>query len=247
MGPGGGGGFGGVGGVNLGSSAMAAIRAKQDAAAALGQKAAAQKAAMTKYNPYQAKSYQPQATPQAAPRPGWDPAHPFGNSGADPYEGIRNRAVQDAGNMQSQNIDAITRRYAAMGNLNSGSYVKALQEAGRQAAQQGQDQVANINLAEQQGALPYAQLEQERANQAQQERQFGAQYGLSQAQLSEQSRQFGKELPLKAQQLDLEANQQHLDELANIMNRDLAEEQMSRSGGLLGGGGFLGLGVGGKK
>ena len=55
---------------------------------------------------------------------GFNAANPFGTAGSqDPYQGMRNQATQNAGNAQSQNMDRISRRYAAMGNLNSGAYV----------------------------------------------------------------------------------------------------------------------------
>lgn len=158
----------------------------------------------------------------------FDAANPFGQGG-DPYQGLRNKAQQDAGNAQSQNLDAMTRRFAAMGNLNSGAYVQAQQNAGREASQQAQDQTTAINMGEQQAAIPYAQMKQ-------QEDQFGRQLG-------QQKEQFEKELPMKQRQLDLEASQQGLDSAANATNAELAKYQEKHSGGLLGGGGFLGTGL----
>lgn len=160
----------------------------------------------------------------------FDPANPFASKtggGGDPYEYMRQRATQDANNSQAGALDAMTRKMAAQGNLNSGSYIKGIEELNRQAQQQGQDARGKIDLAETQGALPYAQM------------------GLQREQMGQQESQFAREMPLKSRQLDLEANQQALDAHANDINQALGEWQNSHSGGLLGGGGFLGLGMGG--
>lgn len=164
----------------------------------------------------------------------FDAANPFGQGG-DPYEGMRNKAVQNAGNAQSQNMDAITRRYAAMGNLNSGSYAQAQTDANRNAQQDSQDQISNINLAEQQGSLPYAQMKQQQG-------QFEAGQGQQASQFAQSLAQSGE---LGNRQLDIQQNQQAMDQATNALNYSLAGYQQTHSGGLLGGGGFLGMGMGG--
>lgn len=161
------------------------------------------------------------------------PTNPFPqNPGA--YQGMRNQAQQDAGNEQTQNLDAITRRFAAMGNMNSGAYVQAQQNAGRDAATQAQDQIGKINMQEQnvadQGLLQHNQLQE-------QNNEFMQGQGQQEA-------QFENELPLKSRQLDLEANQQGMDQAANAFNEQLAGFQANHSGGMFGQGGFLGLGNG---
>lgn len=164
----------------------------------------------------------------------YDPAKPFEaqtGKGGSPYDAVRQKATKDAGNQEAQGLDAITRRFAAMGNLNSGSYVKAQEELSRQAQERNQDAQGKIDMAEVQGALPYAEMEQK-------ESQFGRQLG-------QQESQFGRELPLKQRQLDLEASQQALDAHANDLNYELGQYQSQHSGGLFGGGGFLGIGGGG--
>lgn len=162
----------------------------------------------------------------------YDPGNPYKDKvgNGSPYDYLRNKATQEAGNSQAQAQDAITRRAAAMGNLNSGSYIKAQEELGRQAQDQAQNARGQIDVAEVQGALPYRQMEQQ---QSQFEKQLG-----------QQESQFSREMPLKQRQLDLEERQQNLDAHANDLNYQLGQYQSQHSGGLFGGGGALGLGLG---
>lgn len=162
-------------------------------------------------------------------------ANPFNTpSGQDPYQGAKNQAVQTAGNAQSQNMDAISRRFAAMGNLNSGAYVQAQTDANRGAQQDAQNQISNINVAEQQGAVPYAQIQSQEGMQGQ---QLGQQQGQYEQSLGEQQTEFNKNYQLAQ-------NQQAMDSAANALNGSLSQWQQQHSGGLLGSGGFLGLGIG---
>lgn len=187
----------------------------------------------------------------------YDPAKPYANKmdpqgSGSPYDYLRNKATQDAGNQQAQGLDAITRRYAAMGNLNSGAYTKAIEDNSRTAANASQNAQGQIDMAENAQALPYAQLAQQgsqfsqslsaQLSEAEKTRgQQESQYGRT---LGEQQSEFGQEMPLKQQQLDLEARQQNIDKEANNINERLGTYQAHHSGGLLGGGGFLGSGLG---
>lgn len=162
---------------------------------------------------------------------GFNAANPFGGpAGADPYNALRNQATEQAGNDQAQGLDAIQRRFAAMGQLNSGANIKAQEELNRQSTDAKQNAIGNINVAEQQQALPYAQLQQ-------QGQEFGSSQDLAQQQLGEQSNEFGANLQLGQ-------NQQDLDTAANNINASLGAFQANHSGGLFGGGGILGFGIG---
>ena len=111
---------------------------------------------------------------------------------------------------------------------------QALTDANRNAQQDAQNQTSNINVAEQQGAVPYAQIQSQEKQQAAQLGQQAGQFGQS---LAEQQSEFGKNYQLAQ-------NQQAMDAQANQMNSELAAFQANHSGGLFGGGGFLGLGNG---
>lgn len=163
----------------------------------------------------------------------YNPADAAGLNGRNPYDAARKNAVDTAQGAGQNSMDAITRRYAAMGNLNSGSYAKQVENVGRDTQQAQQDAVGKVDMGEIQNAMPFQM----------QERQFGQQ----DKQLAQQESQFQRELPLKQRSLDLEASQQGLDAKANEINANLAGKQLERSGGLFGGGGFLGTGIGGGK
>ncbi len=169
----------------------------------------------------------------------YDPANPAG-VGNDPYAAQKNKAVQTAQAAGSNGMDAITRRYAAMGGLNSGSYAQATADNARKTQQDQEGAVGDINAQEVQNSLPFKQ--QEIQNQFQ-GGQADKQLGFQQSQLAQQESQFGRTLPLQSRQLDLEASQQHLDHEANMINQELGQYQNAHSGGLFGGGGFLGLGI----
>lgn len=171
----------------------------------------------------------------------YDPANPYKDQqgSASPYDYLRNKATQDAGNQQAQGLDSLTRRFASMGNLNSGAYTKAIEDNSRTAATNAQNAQGQVDLAENAQALPYAQM-------AQQGSQFGQSLAEQQAARNQQGSQFSQELPLKSRQLDLEASQQGMDEAANQFNERMGTYQANHSGGMFGQGGFLGMGNNGQ-
>lgn len=161
----------------------------------------------------------------------YDPANPNGTpAGQSPYDALRKKAIDDGGNATSQGMDAITRRYAAMGNINSGAYTKAQEDVTRDANKTTQDSLANIGIAEQQQALPQAQFQEAKSE-----------YGQN---LAEQKSEFSQSNQNQTRALDLQQKQQQLDQATNDLNAGFAKYQQSHSGGLLGGGGFLGTGIG---
>ena len=133
-------------------------------------------------------------TPQSG---GYNFANPY--QGADPYAEQRKIATDAAQGAGAQGLDAITRRYAAMGNLNSGSYTQALADNSRNTQAATEQAVSGLNAQQNQ--------------QAQQESQFGRQIG-------EQESQY-------ARGLDLGQNQQLMDQWANQVNAQTAAKQSS--------------------
>lgn len=162
-------------------------------------------------------------------------ADPNQLSGQDPYNQIKQQAVNSAQAAGQQGLDAITRRYAAMGNLNSGSYANAEAQNSRDTQSATENALGNIGLGEQAQNIQQNQFGQQLGQQ-------GSEFGQ---QLGQQASQFAQTLPLQQQSLDLEAKQQGLDAQANDINASLGQQQLSRTGGLFGGGGFLGTGIGG--
>lgn len=186
-------------------------------------------------------TYVPSGGVGGAPEPtsGYSQANPFQNraGGSSPFDYLRKQATDNAGNQEAQGLDALTRRFAAMGSLNSGANIKATEDNTRTATANAENAKGQIDMAENAQALPYAQM-------AQQNQQFGRSLGETQAARQQQSNQFGQEIPLKQRQLDLESSQQDMDREANAFNERMGQFQANHSGGMFGQSGFLGLGLG---
>lgn len=176
----------------------------------------------------------------------YDPNNPY--QGADPYATQRTQATNAAQGAGQQSMDAISRRYAAMGNLNSGSYTSALQDAGDQTQKATEGAISGINSQENAANIQNQQFQQAQGQQAgefgQQLAQQGSQFGQSQNQQlgefqgsqAQQASQFGTSSELQQQSLNNDA-------AANAINASLGQYQQQHSGGLLGGGGMLGTGL----
>lgn len=181
----------------------------------------------------------------------YDPQNPTGSTGS-PYDTLRSRAVQQNSVQRNQGLEALQRRYAAMGNLNSGSNIEQINNLNRQSGEDLQNELGQINLGEQEGANQRNfQREMQQGGQAFQakqadiQRQFqGEQAGL---QRGLQEKLANMENATKARQLDLEFQNSDLERQAMLFNQDMAGWQREHSGGLLGGGGFLGTGLGGSQ
>lgn len=167
--------------------------------------------------------------------------------GRNQFDVARERAAQRSSADAQATTGAIQRRFASMGGLNSGASIKAQQIAQQQAQAQREDAIAGVDAAQQQYAEQLAESERGRAFQASQsglDRGFqGEQNALARAlqarQLDMQGTQFDKQFDLQGRQFDFQKDE-------SAFNRRLAKYQAGRSGGLLGGGGFLGTGIGAK-
>jgi len=164
--------------------------------------------------------------------------------GQDPFNYQRNIASQRASGQQQANFDALQRRFANNGGMNSGAAIQAEQNANRDVQQNLENTQGNIGFEQSRESIPFQLQSQNQAFQGQQaelsreqqKEEFGKQLG-------QQESPFGQELPLRQRALDLEAKQQGLDEQAMNFNEGLAQWQQAHSGGLFGAGGFAGLGL----
>lgn len=178
----------------------------------------------------------------------YDPNNPTGSSGS-PYDTLRSRARQQSDVAKNQGLEALQRRYAAMGNLNSGSYIAQQNQLNQKADEDLQNRLGDIGLSEQEGA---------NQRNFQREMTQGAQaFQSKQAELARdfQAGQADKEMALKRElsknelqqtmrKLDLEFQNSELERQAMQANMDMNNWQKQHSGGLLGAGGFLGTGIG---
>lgn len=175
---------------------------------------------------------------------------------ANPFERQREQAVQRAGATAQASGDAIKRRFAAMGGMNSGAAVKAEQIARDTANQQKEDAIAGVNAAESQDMAQKQEMQANRdfqSNEAKLGRDFQSteaqkgrdfQKGQSDIDRAFQDKVFQFDSNSKLRQLDLADKQFALGKDESEFNKRLARYEAGNKGGLFGGGGFLGLGIG---
>lgn len=135
-------------------------------------------------------------------------------------QGQRDEVNRQATAQRQQADDVIKRRFASMGQSNSGAAIQAQLGAGRE---------LDMNRAAQENQLRNQELAFQQANE---ESQVGRQMAAD---------QFNK-------QFDLARYQALLDQGTTEFNKNIASQEANRKpAGLLGQGGFLGTGIGGGK
>lgn len=166
-------------------------------------------------------------------------------SGPLPQFGAMRARVQQRAQAEGQSqANAMKRRLAATGTLNSGGGIRAVQQVQDSAARRTEDAIQGVDAqeAEQRTAMDEAakgrnfQRETFNANQAFQEKSFRADNAVKFA---------GLESQIDA--MDLQRLQLKLQQEESSFNQRLARWQAGKTGGLFGGGGFLGTGIGTKK
>lgn len=161
----------------------------------------------------------------------------------------RDRAKQSAGAAAVQGGDAINRRFAAMGNLNSGAALKAAENVRNEAAAQEQNALAQINAQEQAVRFDVDQANLNRDLQRQENvAQRNFQRDLKNLDQAFQEKVFSFDSQSKLAQLDIGLNESMikntLEQDAQEFNKRMEGYKAKNSGGLLGGGGLLGTGIG---
>lgn len=146
---------------------------------------------------------------------------------------------------RSQAQDALQRRLAALGNLNSGAGMKQIENLDADTARTEAD--ATLNLNSQQAQAEEAKSFQ--ASQAAQGRnysreQYNAGLGFQFGQFQFDAQSKLAQLDLANKQLDLSGQQFDWQKQIDEYNKKLGAYQAGHSGGLFGGGGLLGTGIG---
>ncbi len=158
------------------------------------------------------------------------------------YDIARTQENQSLNSTAQGNSDAMQRRFAAMGNLNSGAYIKASQVGDQQANEAKANAMAGINMQE---AGARTSLQQNEANKEFQSGESTKQFNAGQSnQFQQFNANLGSENASKVSSLDLaykSAQQQAADDQYQAAMNGY---QAMHSGGLLGSGGFLGTGIG---
>lgn len=154
------------------------------------------------------------------------------------FSAARSR-LNDQFNRASQTSqDALSRRFASLGGLNSGSAIKAMQNAREEAERQRGDQLQQLDAQEatDMSQRQFAAEEATRGRNLQRE-QFNASQDF-------QSKVFSFDSQSKLAGLDLAYKSAENDRLIGEYNKALNAYQARHSGGLLGAGGILGTGIG---
>lgn len=156
------------------------------------------------------------------------------------FDQQRTQVGQRVSAARQQNQDALKRRFAAIGGLNSGAAIKQQQLADDTANQQREQGMAAVNDLEAQAREVQVNRDFQ-SGEAQKQRDFQSKQSDIDRQFQDKVFQFDKESKLK--QLDLQSQDLALRRDENEFNKRMAQLQADRSGGLFGGGGFLGLGL----
>lgn len=214
------------------------------------QKAAIQKraeAASAPRTPLQAESYQAEAAAAPSARV---------TGAVQGYDKIRARALQDARAGFSGASDAINRRFAALGATNSGAAIKQQQLADQAQAQKEAQVLEGVGMQE--------DAERNRLNEAAETRDFAAaeavkarnfqgseaargrnmQRDLYNSDQDFKQKVFAFDAESKLADLDRAFEEFQVNKDVLEFNKRKARYEAGRTGGLFGGGGFLGLGVG---
>jgi hypothetical protein len=146
---------------------------------------------------------------------------------------MRNQVAQRMGAQAQQGQDALKRRFAAAGMMNSGASIKTMENAQQAASQQREEALQGVDAAE------TADLRQQQ--QAAQGRNF--QREMTNAESDFKAKVFGAESAKGFVGLDMALEEFKINRDATRKNFDLAKKQADSTGGLFGGGGFLGLGI----
>lgn len=156
------------------------------------------------------------------------------------FDAMRARVQQRAQAEGNTQTNAMRRRLAATGTLNSGGGIRAVQQVQDAAARRTEDAVQGVEAQE---AEQHTALDEAAKGRNFQREQFNEQQKLAQADT------FAKFAGLESQidAMDLQRLQLKLQQEESSFNQRLSRWQAGRTGGLFGGGGFLGTGIGSKK
>lgn len=183
-------------------------------------------------------------SPQALAAEKFTPRNTITDAPLKQFESVR-QGVMARGNTAKQgNLEAMQRRFAAMGGLNSGAAIKSQQVAAEEADRATADQLAGVDTQETNERQRRLENEQNQNN-AREEAMLGRNF---QREMTNQSMAFQDRISKfdagsKLAQLDLGFEQFGLSKDESEFNKAVARDKAKHSGGLFGGGGFLGLGL----
>ena len=154
------------------------------------------------------------------------------------FEKMRTRVKQDVDASKQQMGEAIQRRFAAMGNLNSGAHLKVQQKANDAADVQARAATEGVDFAEQQergrqADITQAQTYQTGEREAAQKFQGDLQRGMFESDMAFKREAFGKQhdLALKEFAASMEAND--INAIIGLANAEIDSETYNQFRDLL--------------
>ena len=168
------------------------------------------------------------------------------------YDYLRRQVASQSNQKKSEAQDAIKRRFAALGGLNTGAYIKQAALADESANQQQEEALGQIGFQEAQSRRGLERDESGKEFQSgeafkQREGALGQQDFQNRVSIADfdfRQRLAQADNNSKLRQLDLAMYQAELGARESAYNKELSQYQAGKQGGLFGGGGTLGLGLG---
>lgn len=154
------------------------------------------------------------------------------------FESVRQAMGSRANAAKQGNLEAMQRRFAATGSLNSGAAIKSQQVASEASDRAAADQMSGVDMqeaTERQRRNELGAAQDMQREDAVNQRNF--QREMTNASMAMQDKMSKFDAQSKLSQLDLQMNESEF-------NKAAERRKAGTTGGLLGGGGFLGLGIG---
>lgn len=156
----------------------------------------------------------------------------------------RSRAVSQVNANTQQANDAISRRFAAMGGLGSGAYIKQTELQQQRGEDKKAEASSNIDAQEQAMRREFDAMEGQKEFQSgEAAKGRGLQREIYNSDLDFKDKVFRFDSNSKLAQMQLQFEQADRDSQDQEFNKQLSLYQAKNQGGLLGAGGFLGSGL----
>ena len=154
------------------------------------------------------------------------------------YDALRARTESRIRGGQQEAGDAMARRFASIGSLNSGAAIKAQANQDQAFVREREEQLQEVDFQENQQATGRFDAAREQSNARNLSRE------MSNADRAFQTEVFKFQAGSSLEQMDMAIDELEENLGNSSFNRQVARHDAKNSGGLFGGGGFLGLGIG---
>lgn len=188
---------------------------------------------------------------QSAQPPAAAPVNNIADPNSDPerfktFGTMRNRAQQQGAAAKTEQGEALKRRFAQLGNVGSGAYIKAATIADKQADRATAEAVQNVDMAEQQERGRLKDVQEERTYQAGEAEKlrifnrelFDKDQAFKQVVFSDESKARWKQLDLAFEDLKESKKSNEINALIALLNADADPRDVARQSNALGAYGY---------